>query len=86
MVCSNCGRRLGEEDPRPVPAPVIWLTSLAFAFFHGGLWAHEGLKRPYCARCRGRIIPLAVLMSLAILAGAAGGIFLLFRAILRSRP
>ena len=69
--CAGCGRELDAGQGRPAPAAVTLMASLAFGFFHGGLWANEELIRPRCPRCRLRAAALAVAVSLAILTTAA---------------
>lgn len=78
-ACARCGA--AGRELRPVPVWLLWLTAVAFAFFHGGLWAHETLKRPICPACRLKTGALALGASLVTLAGAAAGVFLLLRLI-----
>ena len=66
-----------------MPPRVVWLTSLAFAFFHGGMWANDWLRRPFCKSCRSKVVPAAVAASAVVLTGAAAGIYLLVRLIRR---
>ena len=62
----------GEE--RLVPRFVAAATEIAFAFFHGGLWAKETLDKPFCARCVRTVVVLAVLISAGVLAAASFGL------------
>lgn len=73
-ACARCGRALSEDEERRVPVLVAEGTALAFAFFHGGMWAKETLNKPFCARCVRQVVSLALAVSAVVLAGAALGL------------
>ena len=75
-TCARCGRALTLRAERHVPAFVAAATEIAFAFFHGGMWAKETLKKPFCARCVRAVVGLAVLISAGVLAAASFGLAL----------
>ena len=72
--CARCGRALTPGSERHVPASVAAATAFAFAFFHGGMWAKETLGKPFCARCVGAVVGLALLISAAVFAAASFGL------------
>ncbi|MFI5350117.1 MAG: hypothetical protein ACHQ2Z_11270 [Elusimicrobiota bacterium] len=74
--CARCGRALDPDSERHVPALVAAATEIAFAFFHGGMWAKETLNKPFCARCVRTVVGFAVLVSAGVLAAAAFGLAL----------
>lgn len=59
-ICNRCRLLLAVHDSGLVPSWVVTTASLALAFGHAGMWVQEELSRPYCARCRAWIVPLAV--------------------------
>jgi len=75
-ACARCGRALPPGAGRHVPAPVAAATEIAFAFFHGGLWAKEALGKPFCARCVRVVVGACVLVSAGVLAAASFGLAL----------
>ena len=75
-ACARCGRALTPGSGRRVPAFVAAATAIAFAFFHGGLWAKEALRGPFCARCVRAVAGLCVLVSAGVLAAASFGLAL----------
>ena len=72
-TCARCGRRLAPDEERRVATFLAAATEIAFAFFHGGLWAKETLGKPFCASCVRLVVGLAVLISAVVLAAAAFG-------------
>lgn len=78
-TCARCDRRLAPGEARRVPPLVAEATALAFAFFHGGMWAKETLDKPFCAPCVRRVVSLAVAAAAAVLAGAALGLIVWLR-------
>lgn len=76
IACARCGRSLTPRSERRVPKPVAAATEIAFAFFHGGLWAKETLGDPFCARCVRVVVGLAVLVSGGVLTAASFGLAL----------
>ena len=79
--CANCRKPLKPAQERHVSAVVAVVTSAAFAFMHGGMWAKEELSRPYCEECRKKATRWALAFSAVILTAAACGV-----AVLLSRP
>lgn len=77
--CAWCRKVLKPEEVRRVPVPLAWMTAFAMAFMHGGLWANEELRRPYCAPCRARIAPMAVALTAVIACGVGFGLRLWLR-------
>jgi hypothetical protein len=75
-TCARCGRALPPASQRRIPAPLAAATEIAFAFFHGGMWAKETLGKPFCARCIRVVAGLAVLISAVVLAAASFGLAL----------
>lgn len=59
--------------------PLVWATSLAFGFFHGGMWAKETMDKPFCERCLRQTEKLALAVSAVVLAGASAGLWLWLR-------
>jgi hypothetical protein len=76
MTCARCGRPLTPSSERHVPAFLAAATAIAFAFFHGGMWAKDTLDRPFCARCLRLVVGLAILISAAVLVAASFGLAL----------
>ncbi len=76
MICARCGRDLTPRSERHVPAFLAAATEIAFAFFHGGMWAKETLDKPFCARCVRTVVGLAVLISAVVLTAASFGLAL----------
>jgi hypothetical protein len=74
--CARCGRALTPRSERRVPAFLAAATEIAFAFFHGGLWARETLSQPFCARCVRVVAALALAISAVVLAAASFGLAL----------
>ena len=74
--CARCGRALTPRSERHVPAFVAAATEIAFAFFHGGMWATETLGKPFCARCVRTVVGLSVLISAGVLTAASFGLAL----------
>jgi hypothetical protein len=74
--CARCGLALTPRSERHVPAFVAAATEIAFAFFHGGMWAKETLGKPFCPRCVRTVAGLAVLISAGVLAAASFGLAL----------
>ena len=64
------------RSARHVPEFVAAATEIAFAFFHGGMWAKETLRKPFCARCVRSVVALAVLISAVVLTAASFGLAL----------
>jgi len=77
--CAYCGRALPPDEERRVPVLVAEGTALAFAFFHGGMWAKETLNKPFCAACVRRVVALAAAAAAVVLAGAALGLVVWLR-------
>lgn len=75
-TCARCGRALTPRSERRVPAFVAAATEIAFAFFHGGMWAKEALREPFCARCVRAVVGFSVLISAGVLAAASFGVAL----------
>lgn len=75
-TCAVCRRALGPGETKPMPLIVAIPATVALAFMHGGMWAHEELSRPHCARCRARLIPLVVFVSALALAAISVGVAL----------
>jgi hypothetical protein len=75
-ACARCGRALAPAQIRRVPGPVAAAVEIAMAFFHGGLWAQESMKRPFCARCVRLVVAACVALSAAVLSAAAFGVAL----------
>ena len=59
-TCARCRRQLEAGEERRVPRLVVLIASFSLAFAHAGMWANEELRKPYCARCRRRVIPLVL--------------------------
>lgn len=76
MTCARCGRALTPDSERRVPAFLAAATAIAFAFFHGGMWAKETLDKPFCARCLRTVVGWAALVSVVVLAAASFGLAL----------
>jgi hypothetical protein len=74
--CARCGRPLTPLQERHVPAFIAAATEIAFAFFHGGMWARETMREPFCARCVRGVVGLAALVSAVVLAAASFGLAL----------
>lgn len=74
VSCARCGRPLTPGEERRVPRLVAAATGLAFAFFHGGMWAGETLRKPFCARCVRVVSSLAAAAAAVVLAGASFGL------------
>jgi hypothetical protein len=83
MNCGWCGRPLKSGEARRVPWPLALLGSVAAGFFHGGLWAYYGLKRPFCPRCYWRVLPALCALTLLVLGAAAAGVALWITAAVR---
>ena len=75
-ACARCRRALAAGDIRRVPGPVAATVEIAFAFFHGGLWAQESLQKPFCARCVRLVVAACALVSAAVLSVVAFGLAL----------
>ena len=75
-TCARCGQELTPGSERHVPKRVAAATEIAFAFFHGGMWAKKTLDRPFCARCVRVVVGLAVLVSAGVLTAASFGLAL----------
>jgi hypothetical protein len=75
-ACARCRRAFAAGEPRAVPKPVAAAIEIAFAFFHGGLWAEDYVKGPFCARCARNVTFLSALVGLSILTVAAFGVAL----------
>ncbi len=73
LTCSSCRRPLTDAEVRRVPDFVGWVAAFAFAFMHGGLWAREELRGPYCARCRAKIVPATLIIAALIFGAVAFG-------------
>ena len=73
--CARCGK----EGAEPVGAWLRWLASLSLAFAHGGMWAQEELKKPYCARCRVRVVAFSLALTGVALLLASGGLLIWLR-------
>jgi hypothetical protein len=74
--CARCGRALTPETERHIPRFLAAATEIAFAFFHGGMWAKEALGKPFCARCARIVDAVAVAISAVVLAAASFGLAL----------
>jgi hypothetical protein len=74
-TCNWCGKDLGDLGERFVPRLVRYPAAVAMAFIHGGMWAMQWLAKPFCARCRGILVPLV----LAGVAAAAAFVSFLVR-------
>jgi len=72
-TCASCGRELLPGDERRAPRSVAWVTAIAFAFFHGGMWAAETMEKPFCARCVRKVATLAIAAAAVVLLAAAAG-------------
>ena len=78
-ACAKCRKPLAPGEERLVSPALTLVTSFAFAFMHGGMWAKEELARPYCEPCRRSMTRLAVFMSAAILLCAGVGALIWLR-------
>ena len=78
-ACARCRKELRPEQARRVPAWVKWVASFSLAFAHGGMWANEELSRPYCARCRAVVIPMALSIAAVGLTLAGVGLLIWLR-------
>lgn len=77
--CASCGRGLPAGEERRVSRPVVWAVSLAFGFFHGGMWVKETMDKPFCERCARQTARLALAVSAVVLAGASAGLWIWLR-------
>jgi hypothetical protein len=75
-ACARCGRALAPGEERRVPGLVAAAVEIAFAFFHGGLWAKDALERPFCARCVSLVAAGAAAVGAAVLTVVAFGMAL----------
>lgn len=62
-----------------MPRSIAVVASFALAFGHGGMWAAEELKRPYCARCRNAMIGFALFVTAVALGLASVGLAIWIR-------
>lgn len=69
--CGLCARDLAEGEGLPAPAALSRTLAVAFAFFHGGAWAHEFLAHPFCPACRRKVVVSAAVLAAAILSVVA---------------
>lgn len=75
-ACARCKKNSPSERLGRLPLPLRVGAALAFALVHGGLWAYEELKRPFCPRCRLLMGALSFGISALGLAAAVIGVYI----------